>query len=282
MKNIKILVACHKSDPHIRQNDIYMPIQVGKEIHPEIDLGFQCDNEGKNISHKNDKYCELTALYWAWKNLKNIEFIGLCHYRRYFDYNINLKNISEDLQKYDAIAVKPKITYYPTEVALSHLLTREEVTLTFETLLEIDPQYKHSIIEYYFKNNKSSRYNMFIMNWHNFNEYCEFIFDILLRLENKFKPHNYTRLKRNLGYIAESLLGFYFFHKKMKIKYVEIVEPKKRNKKRIRLMRLRNNLIFKLISKPTKIKIFESVIMGLNGDKIPIKNLLSSDIKVIQ
>ena len=82
---IKILVACHKADPNIRQDDIYMPIQVGKALHPELDLGFQCDNTGDNISEKNGSYCELTALYWAWKNLKDVDYIGLCHYRRYFD-----------------------------------------------------------------------------------------------------------------------------------------------------------------------------------------------------
>lgn len=64
---IKILVACHKADPNIRHDDIYMPIQVGKALHPELDLGFQCDNTGDNISEKNGSYCELTALYWAWK-----------------------------------------------------------------------------------------------------------------------------------------------------------------------------------------------------------------------
>ena len=50
---IKILVACHKADPNIRHDDIYMPIQVGKALHPELDLGFQCDNTGDNISEKN-------------------------------------------------------------------------------------------------------------------------------------------------------------------------------------------------------------------------------------
>lgn len=29
---ITILVACHKSDPNIRQSDIYMPIHVGKAL----------------------------------------------------------------------------------------------------------------------------------------------------------------------------------------------------------------------------------------------------------
>ena len=88
---IKILVAAHKADPNIRQDEVYMPIHVGKSLHPELDLGFQGDNTGDNISEKNGSYCELTALYWAWKNLKDVEIIGLAHYRRYF---------AEDIKKY--------------------------------------------------------------------------------------------------------------------------------------------------------------------------------------
>ena len=55
---LKILVACHKADHAIRQDDNYMPIQVGKALHPELNLGFQCDNTGDNISEKNGSYCE--------------------------------------------------------------------------------------------------------------------------------------------------------------------------------------------------------------------------------
>lgn len=79
--NIKILVAAHKSC-ELPKDDVYLPIQVGKALHPDLDLGFQPDNTGENISEKNPYYSELTAIYWAWKNC-NADFIGLVHYRRY-------------------------------------------------------------------------------------------------------------------------------------------------------------------------------------------------------
>ncbi|MBQ8242776.1 MAG: DUF4422 domain-containing protein [Bacteroidaceae bacterium] len=84
MKNIKIIVAHHK-ESLLLDNDIYLPIHVGK-VNSQIELGIHGDNEGDNISAKNPIYCEMTAIYWAWKNLK-ADYIGLCHYRRYFTFS---------------------------------------------------------------------------------------------------------------------------------------------------------------------------------------------------
>ena len=81
--NIRIIVAAHK--PYqMPKDDIYLPLHVGHAGKP--DIGFQGDDTGENISTKNANYCELTGLYWAWKNL-DADYIGLAHYRRYFAGN---------------------------------------------------------------------------------------------------------------------------------------------------------------------------------------------------
>lgn len=81
--NIKILVAYHKPSPLIA-SDIFLPIHVGKKL-SNVELNIQGDDSGDNISEKNGIYCEMTALYWAWKNL-DADYIGLCHYRRFFTF----------------------------------------------------------------------------------------------------------------------------------------------------------------------------------------------------
>ena len=80
MKNIKIIVATHK-EYQMPSDNIYLPLQVGAE--GKKDLGYQKDNTGDNISKKNPFFCELTGLYWAWKNL-DADYIGLAHYRIHF------------------------------------------------------------------------------------------------------------------------------------------------------------------------------------------------------
>lgn len=82
--DIKILVAMHK--PYwVPRDDCYFPVHVGRNhVMSELDTrNIPGDDTGENISQKNPYYCELTGLFWAWKNLK-CDYVGLCHYRRYF------------------------------------------------------------------------------------------------------------------------------------------------------------------------------------------------------
>lgn len=46
---------------------MYMPLHVGKAVHPDVDLGeaFVADNTGDNISDLNNYYSELTGLLLA-------------------------------------------------------------------------------------------------------------------------------------------------------------------------------------------------------------------------
>ena len=79
--NLRVVVAAHK--PYWMPADpVYLPVQVGAAGKESIP-GYTRDDSGENISAKNPHYCELTGLYWAWKNLSG-DAIGLAHYRRHF------------------------------------------------------------------------------------------------------------------------------------------------------------------------------------------------------
>ena len=80
-------MATHKR--YWMPNDsIYFPLQVGAAVNKTksgkpLSLGYSKDSTGDNISSKNANYCELTGLYWAWKNM-SADYLGLVHYRRHF------------------------------------------------------------------------------------------------------------------------------------------------------------------------------------------------------
>jgi hypothetical protein len=85
MSKISIYIAYHK-ESHLVETDVYTPIHVGRALSDKILPGMIGDDTGNNISHLNPIYCELTAAYWAWKNDIDSDFIGLCHYRRFFSF----------------------------------------------------------------------------------------------------------------------------------------------------------------------------------------------------
>lgn len=78
--NIRIIVAVTKNY-WMPSDSVYLPLCVGAAVGNRTP--FTGDDTGESISEKNKNYCELTGLYFGWKNLE-AEYIGLCHYRRYF------------------------------------------------------------------------------------------------------------------------------------------------------------------------------------------------------
>ena len=266
---IKILVACHKADPNIRQDDIYMPIQVGKALHPELDLGFQCDNTGDNISEKNGSYCELTALYWAWKNLKDVDYIGLCHYRRYF--NLTNQEIHKLVESGKILLAKPVVL--PTSVynELVYWTSLEDATIFIDSLLTLFPEFKNDVISYYFLGNKFSQCNMMLMPRDIFNEYCDFIFPVLLLTENRIKLSGYSRQRRVLGYLAETALGLWLAHNKLNKKEINIITDVHVNRVKGLINNLRFEMAFALskrMARPVTVPVIPPLKTGLALDGI--------------
>lgn len=238
MPNIKILVCSHKKD-YVHQDDNYMPIQVGKAI-SDFDLGFQGDDTGDNISHKNGEFSELTATYWAWKNLKEVDYIGLCHYRRYFNFhtkgllfseyevvktnylkmlNWELPDIENILHNYDIIL--PKIKYLSRNLFedYSYCHNSWEMRQLILIIKEKFPDY-YPDLQKAINSNKLIQCNMFIMPWKQFEGYCSWLFSVIEALEEDFKESNYVSLQgRVFGYIAERLMIVYAIHNQWKIKY---------------------------------------------------------------
>lgn len=271
---IKILVACHKADPAIRQDDIYMPIHVGKALHPELDLGFQGDDTGDNISEKNGSYCELTAMYWAWKNLpKDVDIVGLCHYRRYFDLdNKDPKgHIQKLLNKKDLIALPFQPREFSNIDRLAQLTCFEDATLFVELLTESFPQWKPIIGKYFYKDNYASICNMMIMPRNLFNEYCAFMFPFLEKLEMTLLHTEYSRIQRRIGYFAELLLGFWIHATNRSYTPLFYDSYDESLLKRI-IRNLRQNVAFSMF-KHTPFSVYYAVKVGLEQDGKALKHI---------
>lgn len=211
---IKILVAAHKQFP-MPDAEGYMPILVGaaKNYKPEIE--YQRDDEGENISSKNPNYNELTAVYWAWKNLKDVDAVGLVHYRRFFfdskPYSLknvtSIKKVNQLLQKYDVILPKKRNYYIETNYShYIHAHHKEPLDRTREVIAKEYPQYLSSF-DKVMRKREAHMFNMFVMRKDAFNSYCCFMFSILSRVENQIDISEYSvQEARVFGYISELLM----------------------------------------------------------------------------
>jgi hypothetical protein len=229
---VKLLVATHK--PYdFPESDIYYPIEVGAALR-ESSLGYLRDDFNKNISNKNGSFCELTALYWAWQNsfAKEVEYIGLVHYRRYFSGDSEFGDISilgeEKIKKllssYDIILPKKRNYYIETVYShYKHAHYIEDIELLKETIEQISPEYSSS-----FDKVMGSRslylYNMFIMSDYHFASYCKWLFQILSILEDKIDiSHREKYQQRVFGFLGERLLNVWLYHNRLRSVEVSVV-----------------------------------------------------------
>ena len=225
---IEILVAAHKEFP-MPNADGYMPILVGAVRNYKPGIEYQKDDEGENISSKNPNYNELTAVYWAWKNLKDVDAIGLVHYRRlFFDSKpYSLKNVLsvkkiEKLLTTDDVILPKKRNYY-IETNYSHYIHahhEEPLNKTRDIIAENYPQYL-SNFDKVMHRRKAHMFNMFIMIKRVFYSYCNFIFGVLSKLEDEINISNYSvQEARVYGYVSELLMDVWL--ETNGFKYVEI------------------------------------------------------------
>lgn len=223
MMDIKILVAAHKPYTMPRE-EIYLPIHVGREGKEPI--GFKGDNTGDNISIDNPRFCELTAVYWAWKNLK-ADYIGLVHYRRYFRGKrkrmARREEFSELLAHCDLIL--PEKRHYFIETIRSHHLHlpyvyEKDLRVLESVIREKSPEYLpafHTVM-----NKRSAHmFNMFLMKRELFCQYCSWMFPILQEADRRIDTSEYTAMERRaVAYLGEFMLDIW--NERRKIPYEEM------------------------------------------------------------
>jgi len=232
--NIKILVAAHKSY-WMPTDSCYLPIHVGAE--GKETLGFIGDNTGEHISLKNPDYCELTGIYWAWKNLE-ADYIGSVHYRRHFisdDPGIFGTGSKEKvlqtkqwemLLKENPIILPNKRKYYIENIKDQYIHAHDPYT--FEVMERIlKEQYPEYIPAFHNLANKTwaHMFNMFVMRKDYFDQYCEWLFDVLFKLEDSLVKHE----PRLFGFLSERLLDVWLETNNLAYKEVPVAFMEKQD-----------------------------------------------------
>lgn len=249
---VKIAVAYHKPAVML-EHPSYIPVQVGSALHPDVDLKIRKDSEGDNISGENGYFCELTALYWLWKNTR-ADAKGLFHYRRVFspdkslklDLKTGLKNIMrrsytpsltypvnnfinsawkfagkipEYLETYDILASKPCLCR-PNIYSYFSIIGQEYIKILIEAVRLTNPDYSTALTKT-LRSKKLYYGNMTVMRDTEFEAYCGFLFSSLNKVKSILLDEGYLKnlseekiFARKLGYLAEILTSVYISRRK--------------------------------------------------------------------
>ena len=237
----RIYITYHK-DTHLVNAGILAPIQVGSG--PNLKACANRDNTGINISERNDRYCEMTAAYWAWKNASHQEYIGLMHYRRFFDFNenrlelddwgvanwpafttdfedrfgLNDASITAAVSGFDIVLPKKwsvrsagyrNLEQHYTKAPFHH---ESDLILCRDVLARRCPEYLPSWRRV-FKGHHGWFNNMFVFRSEIFHEYCNWLFPLLEEVESQIPFDRYdVQERRVMGYLAERLLNVWLVH----------------------------------------------------------------------
>lgn len=225
--DLKILVATHKKY-WMPSDTVYMPLQVGAE--GKESLGYIGDNTGDNISRKNINFSELTGVYWAWKNLE-CDYIGLCHYRRYFSHKQKSNKLDDKkkvvysradyeklLSKYDVILPRKRNYYIETvRNQYEHAHKKSDLDAVEQVIKEKYPEYA-AAFDKVMNGTKLHILNMFVMPKSIFDKYCEWLFDVLFELEKRIDVSGYDAYNaRVYGFLGERLFNVWLENQNLKI-----------------------------------------------------------------
>ena len=239
-----IYVITHKKfDADLDEHYKILHVGLNNNCSPE----YLRDDTGINIANKNPNFCELTGLYWIWKNdtFDLDEITGIVHYRRYFTtekeyFQYTYFNRMPHILAYDSITKavsvndiilpkKKKAVRTTREVyAFQHL--EEDVDLLRNSIPTVCPEYLSSFDqamsarEYYYG-------NMMICRKRLLDQYCEWMFPVLFELEkhidlNKYRD-NYQ--KRVYGFLSERMVKVFVDHNNLSVKEYPVFNTEERD-----------------------------------------------------
>lgn len=262
--DIKIFVS-HRidQDSEAIDNPLYIPVRCGAVYDERENVEMLGDDTGDNISEKRNSFCELTVQYWAWKNIK-ADYYGFCHYRRYHCFAdgeftlateeanngcIVVDRLSDDVcQTYgleesvirELLAENDVICHRPIDLRNHNLKNnyaamkaspKYHIMKDVDEVLRIISKKYPSMYKYarrYFSGQESWLYNCYVMKAEVFEEYAQWLFDVLFELEKTIEDKEYTITQyRAPAGVAERLWGVYLLYLrdqgKYKIKEVPLI-----------------------------------------------------------
>ena len=228
-QRVKIFMVYHRPSPFIGV-DPFVPIQVGSA--PDIPEVVCRDDSLDNIAAKNPNFCELTAQYWIWKNVK-AEYVGLMHYRRLISFTEcdewtfsdfseatrmkfgwNAESVDALLKDFD-ILLPPDDTVYPPGERGNVMTPYEfhcrehrkcDIDAAIAAIHDLTPEYDGYAKKALCVDTHECFGNVCVMRKDLFDAYSEWLFKILFEVERRIEMPKNKEEARLFGFLSERLV----------------------------------------------------------------------------
>lgn len=209
----------------IPEDEMYKVLCVGKYRKD----GALHEHDGDNITRYNERINELTGLYWIWKNTDS-EYVGMSHYRRYFDedgHRISKAKAEELLKDHDIIlSDKYQLghTVHNNIVGIEGYDWDAKAYKAFmDAIRKNQPEYEDAFVQA-FDSTEFHVCNLFITSRKILNEYCEWLFSIILEAADSVDVGNCDYYHRRIcGYYGEVMWSVWLRKQKYKVAEVPIL-----------------------------------------------------------
>lgn len=220
--NIQLFVVAHKEFDNMPSGRTVIGVGGNR-----LEVADVYDNMGDNIAEKNASYCELTALYWMWKN-SDADYVGLEHYRRFFCSRsvfrakpLSKERISKLIIENDIILPKrnrAKPSIYGNYIR-KHYKSDMDICVD---IIKAMPEYA-DIVDVALAAKRETVCNMFVMSKELADDYCSFIFYVLSEAEKRIDISERNAYdKRVFGFLAERLFNVWIYRKGLNAYYAPI------------------------------------------------------------
>ena len=164
------------------------------ELYEQIDYK-DCHNDLDNLRLL---YSELYHVYEIWKNRPLTDYVGICHYRRFLDFNHH--ELNDIFQRYDIIV--PKAYNFGINVYKQYCRNFDEknIKIIGAIIKKYYPDYLDVFCDF-FNQNRFHSNSIMITSKKIFNDYCTWLFDILSKFTNHCKFMTMDDVKK---YIEEN------------------------------------------------------------------------------
>lgn len=164
------------------------------------------DDFADSISERNQRYSEMTAMYWIGMHIQS-DYVGIAHYRRRF--LLSDKQLADYMDKgFDIITTNS----YPLPEIVSDNYRISYYTTDWELFLDILNEFHPedvALSEKVFAKDTIHPCNMNIFSASAYREYCEWAFPMLDAFYNRSPWKTDTYQRRDVGFIGERLSSLF-------------------------------------------------------------------------